>query len=76
MSELFQAVIASDEKADLRQFASDLRALGNKYLLRNDIDLMLRAMCTVTADYMSSACSFSEIWHAKPGTQLLLGETA
>jgi hypothetical protein len=45
-------------------------------LLRGDIDLMLRAMCTVTADYMSSACSFSEIWNAKPGTQLLLGENA
>ena len=37
MSELFQAVIASDEKTDLRQFVSDLRILGNKYLLRNDI---------------------------------------
>ena len=33
MSELFQAVIASDEKTDLRQFVSDLRVLGNKYLL-------------------------------------------
>ena len=33
MSELFQAVITSDEKTDLRQFASDLRVLGNKYLL-------------------------------------------
>ena len=37
MSEPFQAVIASDEKADLRQFVTDLRVLGNKYLLRNDI---------------------------------------
>lgn len=37
MSELFQAVIASEEKTDLRQFVSDLRVLGNKYLLRNDI---------------------------------------
>jgi len=33
MSVLFQAVIASDEKTDLRQFVSDLRVLGNKYLL-------------------------------------------
>lgn len=46
MSELFQAVIASDEKADLRQFASDLRALGNKYLLRNDIVNAFAAYCT------------------------------
>ena len=33
MSVLFQAGIASDEKTDLRQFVSDLRVLGNKYLL-------------------------------------------
>ncbi|MEO9123480.1 MAG: sucrose synthase, partial [Microcoleus sp.] len=46
MSELFQAVIASDEKTDLRQFASDLRALGNKYLLRNDIVSAFAAYCT------------------------------
>ncbi|WP_445247329.1 hypothetical protein [Microcoleus sp. OTE_8_concoct_300] len=37
MSEIFQAVIASDEQTDLRQFVRDLRVLGNKYLLRNDI---------------------------------------
>ena len=46
MSELFQAVTASDEKTDLRQFASDLRALGNKYLLRNDIVSAFAAYCT------------------------------
>ena len=46
MSELFQAVIASDEKADLRQFASDLRALGNNYLLRNEIVNAFAAYCT------------------------------
>jgi sucrose synthase len=46
MSELFQAVIASDEKTDLRQFASDLRVLGNKYLLRNDIVNAFAAYCT------------------------------
>ena len=45
MSELFEAVIASDEKTDLRQFASDLRALGNKYLLRNDIVSAFAAYC-------------------------------
>ena len=46
MSELFQAVIASDEKTDLRQFASDLRVVGNKYLLRNDIVNAFAAYCT------------------------------
>ncbi|WP_445241571.1 sucrose synthase [Microcoleus vaginatus] len=46
MSELFQAVIASDEKTELRQFVSDLRALGNKYLLRNDIVNAFAAYCT------------------------------
>ena len=46
MSELFQAVIASDEKTELRQFASDLRALGNKYLLRNDIVSAFATYCT------------------------------
>jgi sucrose synthase len=46
MSELFQAVIGSDEKTDLRQFVSDLRALGNKYLLRNDIVNAFAAYCT------------------------------
>ncbi|MCC3445423.1 MAG: sucrose synthase, partial [Microcoleus sp. PH2017_03_ELD_O_A] len=46
MSELFEAVICSDEKTDLRQFASDLRALGNKYLLRNDIVSAFAAYCT------------------------------
>ncbi|MBD0308253.1 MAG: sucrose synthase, partial [Microcoleus sp. T1-bin1] len=46
MSELFQAVIASDEKTDLRQFVSDLRVLGNKYWLRNDIVNAFAAYCT------------------------------
>ena len=46
MSELFQAVIASEEQTDLRQFVSDLRVLGNKYLLRNDIVNAFAAYCT------------------------------
>jgi len=46
MSELFQAVIASDEKTDLRQFVSDLRVLGNKYLLKNDIVNAFATYCT------------------------------
>ena len=37
MSELLQAVLDSDEKSDLRQFASDLRHQEKRYLLRNDI---------------------------------------
>jgi sucrose synthase len=46
MSELFQAVIASEEQTDLRQFVSDVRVLGNKYLLRNDIVNAFAAYCT------------------------------
>jgi sucrose synthase len=46
MSELFQAVLESDEKTDLRQLASELRASGNKYLLRNDIVSAFAAYCT------------------------------
>lgn len=45
MSELLQAVLESDEKTDLRQFASELRAAGNKYLLRNDILNSFTAYC-------------------------------
>jgi sucrose synthase len=46
MSELFQAVIASEEQTHLRQFVSDLRVLGNKYLLRNDIVNAFATYCT------------------------------
>jgi sucrose synthase len=44
MSELIQAVLDSDEKNDLRQFASELRHQEKRYLLRNDI-------LTAFADY-------------------------
>nr|MBW4576341.1 sucrose synthase [Aphanothece sp. CMT-3BRIN-NPC111] len=37
MSELIQAVLDSDERSDLRDFASDLRHQEKQYLLRNDI---------------------------------------
>jgi sucrose synthase len=37
MINLIQDVLESDEKSDLRQFASQLRASDKKYLLRNDI---------------------------------------
>ncbi|BAU11734.1 sucrose synthase [Leptolyngbya sp. NIES-3755] len=37
MSDLIQAVLKSDEKSDLRNFASVLRAFGKRYLLRNEI---------------------------------------
>ena len=37
MSELLQAVLNSDEKSDLREFASELRHQEKQYLLRNDI---------------------------------------
>ncbi|HEY9667314.1 MAG TPA: sucrose synthase, partial [Coleofasciculaceae cyanobacterium] len=37
MIHLIQDVLESDEKSDLRQFASQLRTSDKKYLLRNDI---------------------------------------
>ena len=37
MSELLQAVLDSDERSELRQFASDIRHQEKRYLLRNDI---------------------------------------
>lgn len=37
MSELIQAVLNSEEKTNLRQFASQLRASDKRYLLRNEI---------------------------------------
>ncbi|MFB2974358.1 sucrose synthase [Aerosakkonema sp. BLCC-F183] len=37
MSELIEAVIGSEEKGDLREFASFLRQQEKRYLLRNDI---------------------------------------
>lgn len=37
MSELIQAVLESDERTNLRQFASQLRTLDKRYLLRNEI---------------------------------------
>lgn len=44
MSDLIQAVLNSDEKTNLRQFASLIRSLDKRYLLRNEI-------LTVFADY-------------------------
>jgi sucrose synthase len=37
MSELIQAVLDSNERTDLRQFAGELRKRDQRYLLRNDI---------------------------------------
>lgn len=37
MSELIQAVLSSDERTDLRQFASELQNQEKRYLLRNEI---------------------------------------
>ncbi|MBD2021661.1 sucrose synthase, partial [Leptolyngbya sp. FACHB-36] len=37
MSDLIQAVLNSDEKTNLRQFASQLRTSEKRYLLRNEI---------------------------------------
>lgn len=46
MSDLIQAVLNSDEKSDLRQFASELRHQEKRYLLRNDILNAYAAYCT------------------------------
>src|SRR4028119_726457 len=37
MNELIQAILRSDEKTDLRQLLSELRAKEKRYLLRNEI---------------------------------------
>lgn len=43
-------------------------------LLRADLDKVLKGMCTATAAYMASACSFSDIWNNPPSKHPLLGE--
>ncbi|MBD0345817.1 MAG: sucrose synthase, partial [Coleofasciculus sp. Co-bin14] len=46
MLNLIQDVLDSDEKSDLRQFASHLRTSDKKYLLRNDILTAFSDYCT------------------------------
>jgi sucrose synthase len=47
MSELIQAILNNqDERADLRQFASELRQRDQQYLLRNDIITAFAEYCT------------------------------
>jgi len=45
MSELLQAVLESDERTDLRQFASELNNQEKHYLLRNDILAAFEVYC-------------------------------
>ncbi len=45
MSDVLQAVLESDEKTDLRQFASELNNLEQRYLLRNEILAAFEAYC-------------------------------
>src|ERR687886_2040325 len=45
MINLIQDVLESDERSDLRQFASQLRASDKKYLLRNDILAAFNEYC-------------------------------
>lgn len=45
MSDLIQAVLESDERTNLRQFASLLRSLEKQYLLRNEIVTAFEAYC-------------------------------
>jgi sucrose synthase len=46
MLNLIQDVLESDERTDLRQFASQLRNSESRYLLRNDILLAFSEYCT------------------------------
>jgi len=46
MLNLIQDVLESDEKSDLRQFASQLHHSEKKYLLRNDIVTAFSEYCT------------------------------
>ena len=46
MSELIQTILDSEEKSDLRQFASQLRHQEKKYLLRNDILTAFSEYCS------------------------------
>ncbi len=46
MLNLIQDVLESDEKSDLRQFASQIRNSEKKYLLRNDIVTAFSEYCT------------------------------
>ncbi|HEY9728519.1 MAG TPA: sucrose synthase, partial [Chroococcales cyanobacterium] len=46
MINLIQDVLESDEKSDLRQFASQLRISDKRYLLRNDILAAFNEYCT------------------------------
>jgi hypothetical protein len=66
-----------DDLLDLRNRVAHHEPIFQRPLdrLKADLDDILNAMCAGTAAYMASACSFSEIWNAKPGTQILLGET-
>ncbi len=66
-----------DDLLDLRNRVAHHEPIFHRPLdtLKADLDDFLNAMCAGTAAYMASACSFSEIWNAKPGAQILLGET-
>ncbi|OUL31034.1 sucrose synthase [Nostoc sp. RF31YmG] len=46
MSELFQILLDSEEKSDLRSFISELRQQEKKYLLRNDIINVYSEYCS------------------------------
>ena len=57
MSELIQAVVNSDEKSDLRSFASEIRHQEKRYLLRNDI-------LSAYADYCTKHQKPEEFYHS------------
>jgi sucrose synthase len=58
MSELFQTLLDSEEKSDLRSFISELRQQEKKYLLRNDIITAFSEYCSKyekTEDFSKSS---------------------
>jgi sucrose synthase len=57
MSDLIQAVLSSDERTNLRQFASQLRALDKRYFLRNEI-------LSEFADYCKNYEKSEQFYHA------------
>lgn len=57
MSDLIQAVLDSDEKTNLRQFASQLRTSDKRYLLRNEI-------LTAFADYCRNYEKSEQFYHS------------
>ncbi|MDX2231934.1 MAG: sucrose synthase [Leptolyngbyaceae cyanobacterium bins.349] len=64
MSDLIQSVLHSDEKTNLRQFASLLRAQEKRYLLRNEI-------LSIFADYCRNYEKSEQFYHSSNLSKLI-----